>query len=287
MAAKAAALVGLVLDLAIPRTSLRAQSARTAIVVGTGDERTGLFLPMVQVRIGTLNLTRYTDSLGRATFPHVPSGQYTIEARRLGYELLSAPVLVRSEDSLEVVLLMHAATTQLDTMRVNAAAIPAFLSEFERHRSRGFGQFVTEAQIDSMPGASWMSLVEAKIRGLTVTGERGAAVHLMSTRPATEHALISPGGVFACWPTVYLDGLQLIDDTGNGPDLSIVSLSAIGGIEYYAPSEVPVEYKSSGGLQPPDALSVGNRVSVRGGAQKAIKATASPSCGVVLIWSRP
>ncbi len=277
--AKAAALIGIALASTIPRASLGAQSVGTAVVVGTGDGRTGIFLPLVQVRIDALNLSRITDSLGRTTFSGIRPGKYTIEARRLGYEPLSAPILVRTEDSLEVVLLMNAATTQLDTMRVSAAAIPLPLREFERHRSRGFGQFVTEAQIDSMPGASLTAVVESKVRGLTVVGKGGAAIHLMSTRPATEHALISPGGVFACWPTVYLDGLQLLDDTGNGPDLSIITVAAIGGIEYYSPSEVPVEYKSSGGIQ--------GRLSGTGGTLQAVGASASPSCGVVLIWTRP
>jgi hypothetical protein len=193
-------------------------------------------------------------------------------------------VLVRTEDSLEVVLLMNVAMTQLDTMHVSASAIPFALGEFERHRKRGFGQFVTQAQIDSMPGASLTSLVEAKIRGLTVTGEGGAAMHLMSNRPATEHALISPGAVFACWPAVYVDGQQLVDDTGRGPDLSIISITALGGIEYYSPSEVPVEYKSSGTMSHAPHETVRT---VHGGTLNPVAAGTSPSCGVVLMWSRP
>lgn len=284
IAVRSAAGAGLVAGTVAPRAALVAQSTGTAIVVGTGDARNGLFLPLVTVRIPALNLSRITDSLGRAMFTGIRPGKYTVEARRLGYEPLNAPVLVQSEDSLEVVLLMNAATTQLDTMHVSATAIPFALDEFERHRKRGFGQFVTQAQIDSMPGASLTSIVETKIRGLTVSGEGSAAVHLMSNRPATEDAFISPGGVFACWPTVYLDGQQLVDDTGRGPDLSIISVTALGGIEYYAPSEVPVEYKSSGAMHNPPNETVRT---VHGGGIKPVGASSSPSCGVVLIWSRP
>jgi hypothetical protein len=262
-----------------------AQSGHTTVVVGTGDGATGQFLRGVQVHLTPLELTQYTDSMGQTRLPRVPPGRYTVEARRLGYQPLSAPILVSGEDSVEVVLLMNAAVAQLDPVVVSRSAVPMPLREFESRRERGLGQFLTGAQIDSMPGASLQSVIEGHIRGVTVVGDNVNGMHVMSYRQSTEHALSSVAG--ACWPTVYLDGVQLIGDTGNGPNLDIVALSSIGGIEYYSPSEVPVQYKASGTMQTPQHSSP--RASGRGAAGMSSSGggSTSPSCGVMLIWTKP
>jgi hypothetical protein len=245
-----------------------AQGGHTTVVVGTGDGATGQFLRGVQVRLMPLELTQYTDSMGQARLSRVPAGKYMVQARRLGYQPLSAPILVAGEDSVEVVLLMHAAVAQLDPVVVSRSAVPMALREFESRRERGIGQFVTGAQIDSMPGASLQAVIEGHVRGVTVVGDNVNGMHLMSYRASTEHALASVAA--PCWPTVYLDGVQLLDDTGRGPNLDVATLSWIGGIEYYSPSEVPVQYKSSGTL-----------------GTRGRNASTSPSCGVMLLWTRP
>lgn len=245
-----------------------AQSGHTTVVVGTGDGATGQFLRGVQVHLTPLEVMQYTDSMGQARLQHVPPGRYTVEARRLGYQPLSAPILVAGEDSIEVVLLMNTAVAQLDAVLVSRTAIPMALREFESRRERGLGQFITGAQIDSTPGASLQAVIEGRIRGVTVVGDNVNGIHLMSYRPSTEHALSSGGG--ACSPTVYVDGVQLTDDTGSGPNLDIVTVSSIGGIEYYSPSEIPVQYKASGAMTP-----------------KGNASSTSPACGVMLIWTRP
>jgi len=246
-----------------------AQSGHTTVVVGTGDGATGQFLQGVQVRLTPTELMQYTDSMGQARLQHVSPGRNTVEARRVGYQPLSAPILISGEDSIDVVLLMNAAVVQLDPVLVSRTAIPMALREFESRRERGVGQFVTGAQIDSMPGASLQAVIEGHIRGVTVVGDNVNGMHLVSHRSSTEHALAGGGG--ACSPTVYLDGVQLTDDTGSGPNLDIVALSSIGGVEFYSPSEVPVQYKASGTMS----------------TKPSANASTSPACGVMLIWTRP
>lgn len=246
---------------------------RTTILVETGDAVSGIFLPSVQIQIASLNLTQYTDSLGETRFTGVPPGKYTVEARRVGFQPLSAPVLITGQDSLEVVLLMRASVTQLDTVVVSKARIPIALREFESRRERGFGQFVTGAQIDSMPGASLRAIVETHVRGATVVTDAVAGTHIVTPRPSTEGAFVGRGGGL-CHPVVYLDGVRLVDDTGFGPDLSIIDVVSIGGIEFYEPSEIPVQYRTMGSLQNPR---------VAGGGKGA---PTSPSCGAVLIWTK-
>jgi hypothetical protein len=257
-----------------------AQTGHTTVVVGTGDATSGQFLRDVQIRITGVGVAQLTDSMGQARLVRVPPGKYTVEARRLGYEPLSAPILVANEDTLEVVLLMRSSVAMLDPVVVSRSAVPMALREFESRRERGLGQFITAAQVDSAFGSSLATVLESHIRGVTVIGDEATGMHLMSYRASTEHALSSVSG--SCLPTVYLDGTQLADDTGRGPNLNVVALSSIGGIEYYAPSEVPVQYKSSGAMVSP------YRTGVRARGESGGQGIAtSPSCGVMLIWTRP
>jgi hypothetical protein len=243
---------------------------RTTVLIGAGDAVSGIFLPSVQVQIASVKLTQYTDSLGEARFTGVPPGRYTIEARRVGFQPLSAPVLIAGEDSLQVVLLMRATVAQLDTVVVSKPRIPIALREFESRRERGLGQFVTGAQIDSAHGASLLAILETRVRGVTVRTDAAGRAHLVTHRPWTEDL---GGGGSLCRPLVYLDGVVLTDDTGLGPDLSIIDVASIGGIEFYEPSEIPVQYRSPGALGGPP----GNPP----------KPTTSPSCGAMLIWRKP
>ena len=260
---------------------LLAQAGRTTVIVGTGDAATGQFLRDVEVHITPLDRVQHSDSLGEARLRGIPPGRYTIEARRLGYAPLIAPVLVRSEDSLEVVMLMVATATQLDTVTVVRSAVPMQLREFESRRERGFGQFITEKQIDAAPGVSLRTVLESHIRGVSISGEYATGMHITSYRQATEGALTGKAGS-PCLPMVFLNGVQLLDDTGHGPDISFIDLSSIGGVEYYSPSEIPVQYRTSGTLPPPPP----RRGAAPPGAGVTTPST-SPSCGAMLIWTRP
>ncbi len=264
-----------------------AQSGRTTIVVGAGDATTGAFLPGVQVRIASLKMAQVTDSMGQARLSGLRDGTYMIEARRVGYAPLSAPILVRREDSVEVVLLLRAKPTLLDTMIVSSTELSRHLREFEQRRARGVGQFVTAAQIDSVPGSTFQALLEAKVHGVTATGQTAGGLHIVSGRMSTNDALHpGSGGAMPCWPVVYLDGAKLLDDTGRGPDIGFINLTSVGGIEYYAPSEVPAQYRDNGPLQNGAALSRTAQVFSHGDRLEGIGGESSPSCGVMLIWSR-
>lgn len=263
-----------------------AQSGRTTILVGAGDATTGAFLPGVQIRISSLKLSQMTDSMGRARLVGVRDGTYTIEAKRVGYATLTAPVLVQREDSLEVVLLLRSTAMQLDTMLVSRSEVMAHLRDFEQRRARGVGQFVSGAQIDSVQGSPLKVILEAKIRGVTATSENGTGLHVMAGRPSANDPLHpGSGGVDPCWPVIYLDGVQLTDDAGRGPNIGFINPLSIGGIEFYDPAEAPSEYRASGALRNHQELGT-STIGGRGGSLPAAGGVSSAACGVMLIWSR-
>ncbi len=249
----------------------RAQSARTTVIITARDSVSRASIGGVQLRLSPGNVLQRTDSTGRAVFAALEPGSYVIEARRVGYRPFSTPLTIHGEDSLQLALALTQVPAELNPVVVERQPVPTRLREFEERRKRGLGQFVTAAQIDSSFGASLDAIIVTRIRGVRVVGDNTSGYRVMSLRPATEHAVARPGG--PCWPVVYLDGVQLADGGDLGPNISIADTWSIGGIEYYSPSEVPVQYKQSGALG--------------GGPGGAREAITSPSCGVMLIWTRP
>ena len=230
-----------------------AQASHTVIVVGVGDAETGQFLSGVQVSLRSVANSATTDSMGQARLYGVRPGTYTVEARRLGYQILTAPVMVGGTDSIEVVMLMRQAAQHLEAVKVSA---PYNMREFEARRAKGVGQFITQTQIDSVPGASLDALLQTHMRGVTVTGDAGNGVHVMGARAYLDHALSGPPS--PCWPMIFLDGVLLTQDTKGGADISIISTSELAGVEYYEPSEVPAQYKSVAAYSPAEASEIFN-----------------------------
>lgn len=280
----AAIAIIVVAHLAIAGTPALAQSGHTTVLVGAGDGATGQFLRGVQVSILSLRVVQYTDSMGQARLAKIPAGTYTVEARRVGYQPLTAPILVRSEDSLEVVMLMRATPELLNPVIVSRSGVPSHLRAFEDHRAKGVGQFVTMAQIDSAPGASLQRILETHVRGVNVIGDNAAGMHITTFRPATDHALNGVPG--PCMPVVFLDGVQLTDDTGRGPNLAVIDVTSIGGIEFYNPSEVPLEYRASG-MSATSLATAARKLKMPTDLPSNGATSTSLDCGVMAIWTRP
>jgi hypothetical protein len=251
-------------------TAARAQTAQTTLIVTVRDSATKTPVAGVEVRVAPRRAAQRTDSAGRARLGGLDPGSYSLEARRVGYRPVVRALSIRGEDSIQIALALTSVPAELKPVIVQQHPVPTPLWEFEERRKRAVGQFVTAAQIDSSFGASLDAIIVARIRGLRVSGDNANGFRVMSLRPATEHAFMKVPG--PCWPVVYLDGVQLADGGEQGPDIAMADTWSIGGIEYYSPSEVPVQYRQSGAL------------SGRPGSGRDVPT--SPSCGVLLIWTR-
>jgi hypothetical protein len=265
--------------------ALRAQSGRTTIVVGVGDKETGQFLQGANVRIRGIYSGVFTDRMGQARLKDVEAGHYTLEVRRIGYEPITAPIAVANQDSLEVVVLMRAAPQQLSTVTVTESAVPARLREFEERRRRGTGRYVTGAQIDDMYGATLNSILLRHVPGARIAfasdGLEGKDIAI-STRGYN-----GIGG--PCQAVTFLDGVMISDG-----DISFVDPSQLGGIEWYTPGTIPVQFQVanvSGGMMPTGggAPAGGARASFgnSSGGTPGRPQAGSAGCGVLLLWTKP
>jgi hypothetical protein len=216
------------------------------VVARVSDAKAGVALPNVLVRLTELGVGALTDSVGRARFGDVPAGRYTIEARRVGYALVTQPLRVGGSDSVVVELNMQVTTRRLAPVTVTDTAVPAVLREFEERRRRGTGRYITQAQIQQAFGSTLPDLLSAHFPGVRVNGTAS------NSRDGKRCTLVA-----------YLDGVHLID--GN---LGVVDPALLGGVEYYTMTSIPVQYRLSS--------STSGRI---GG-------TGALHCGVLLFWSR-
>ena len=106
-------------------------------------------------------------------------------------------------------------------------------------------------------GSRLSEVVMAKIPGVRLVNIPGGKVIVVSTRGSNSRV----GG--ACPVAVYINGV--LDSDG---DAGTIPFDLLGGVEYYTPGYVPIQYRMPGSRKS-DGSSPGG----------------SPACGVMLLWS--
>jgi hypothetical protein len=155
---------------------------------------------------------------------------------------------------------MNPVTHTLPTVAVTGSASSPWLHDFEERRRTRFGRFITESEIRASFGSSLRDLMFRKVPGVRLEEASAGQVFVFSLRGSNSMA-------GTCQVAVYLNGMHLAD--GNA---GLVPLQLLGGIEYYPPGFVPVQYQS------PSAVNPQKRGESRGG---------SSACGVLLLWTGP
>jgi len=228
--------------------SANAQVSGTLLRVTVADATTGVLLPNAQVLVRGTPLGGRTDMLGELTIPRVPAGIYMIEARLLGYGALSTPAKVAGNDTLKVTLMLLANPQALATVTVRDS-VSRFLQEFDERRRKGTGHYVTQAELKASAGRTLRDVVMTKLPGVRID----PSGVVLSTRGPNNSS--SKGG---CPVAVWYNGVRgaVPVDFRSGPGADLVASNLLGGIEYYAPGTVPVQYKDG-----------------------------ASACGVMLLWS--
>ena len=199
-----------------------------------------------------------SGSDGVAQFESILFGPEILSVRRLGYEQISAPIVIDTLHPEEVKVVLRRSVVVLREITVQDTASRPWLTEFDERRRRGMGRFVTIDQINKAHGSALGTLLQRSVPGVFVRGQNDLEQRVYSMRGPNSF------GATECQVAVYIDGVR--EPGGNA---GAMALQLIGGIEYYPPGEVPVQYK--------DPASVGVKGGPKGG---------SPACGVLLLWTR-
>jgi hypothetical protein len=191
-----------------------------------------------------------TAANGRFRMLALPTGQYLLTVRRLGYSPLSTLVSVAASDTVRASFMLRPTPLSLDRVRINAASEAPSLTEFEQRRARGVGQFMTESEIHKLNFVGTSDLLRTfqsvAVGTTVVVNTRGFGFH-------------------GCPYRVFVDGVPIAPLLGLDADLP--PPGQIAGIEVHTNSAtVPLQYATFGGAA---GSSAGGGV-----------------CGVILIWTK-
>lgn len=225
-------------------------------VVTTGQG--GVAIPGVSVEVtGASGVTRRatTNEQGLALVAGVAPGLVRVRTRKIGFRV--GDLTVRAEPGRNTVPIRLDANrvASLDTVRVvGSKMVDSRLDGFETRRARGFGTFLSRAQIEQRGATTPIEL----LRGMPGVMIRGGGGHDVAISSRGSIRVMEDDGApalsYGCRMAVYLDGVPL---TGEWLATAIRP-SDIEGIEVYAgPAEIPAQFKPG-----------------------------TSGCGAILIWSR-
>lgn len=220
------------------------------------------------IRVGA-SLVATSDSLGRFLVANISPGKQEVSIRRVGYSPIRAMFTFAAADTIEGEFrLVPTAVTTLPGVEVRSLQPEKIkLKAFEARRAAGFGNFLTEEQIDR-GGHALTSDAMRQMPGTMIIKSPNSFAAWVSTGRGSYATVWSPGSFDArrgarqeaCYATVYLDGIAVFSAMpGEGLfDVNSLPPSMIGGIEFYASSAViPAELPQKRG-----------------------------TCGVLAIWTR-
>jgi len=114
-------------------------------------------LPEVEVTILGLSRTALSDSAGRFDFGAVPSGDYVVRVRRIGFRGQHFSAHLEASRTKEVLIVMEAGAYELPDIQVTAHSLKPIeygythkYDDFFRHRRVGLGFFKTRQQFERL-----------------------------------------------------------------------------------------------------------------------------------------
>jgi hypothetical protein len=250
-----------------PAKSDTAKHASTAYryrILGVFDEQTGDPIESVEVSDVLNGNKSLTTKTGTISLFFLPEGGSLIRLRKVGYEMQTFLVAISPADTTPITATLTRAT-QLATVVVTDSA-PKYISPglrgFEERHSKGFGQFIDEAEMRKNDEKTLAELLVARMPGLTRVAGRGGATYIVSSRKSCSGPALGAGcRAPNCFVAVYVDGVRTFDAGMNAsqlPDFGRLNSRDYAAAEFYAGgASVPVEYNATNG-----------------------------GCGVLLLWTR-
>jgi hypothetical protein len=168
------------------------QAQQRAFVVFSGTVADSMRQPLgnADVLLPGMNLGKTTNDKGEFRIADVPAGVHRVLVRHIGYTALDTIIAFREGPSLEWRITLGRIVT-LDSVIVKESVDP-LLEEFEANRRRGFGRFMTRADLAKF-GESSLPNVLTTLPGAAMTRSRVGTVYMTSKRQP-QAGCIQPAG---------------------------------------------------------------------------------------------
>lgn len=194
-----------------------------------------------ELAIPALKISVRTDSLGRYRLSGIKPGRHVVTVSQIGFEQLRTSILFATSDSVDADILMTplalGAAQAVAKVDVVANAVPRGLSDFERRRQNGAGDFITEETIRKNARGQLADVVR-RIPGVQLTRPpSGFGAYLSAGRGSSRTRV--------CYAAVMIDRSWVYEGRRNELpfDLNSISPDAVQAMEYYrGMSYIPAEF---------------------------------------------
>jgi hypothetical protein len=139
--------------MALFATSAAHAQAKLVLFTGTVVDSTRKPLENAEVSIGGMNLVKTTNDKGVFRIDNVPAGVHHVTVRKIGYAQLDTSLAFPEDQEIEWRVTMRERVVTLDSVIVSASVDP-LIKEFEENRKRGFGRFMTRADLSKQDGVT-------------------------------------------------------------------------------------------------------------------------------------
>lgn len=145
---------------------------------------------------------------GRFRMLQVPSGQYLLIVRRIGFAPTSGIIEVPASDTVRLSYSLTRSSLTLDTVRVRERRVTLRMLEFEQRRLLGVGQFITREQIEKRGSTSTADYLRI-LKGVDVSPIAGDQFSGRIALSRREGGSLGGEGAGACAMQVLLDGIVM------------------------------------------------------------------------------
>lgn len=254
-------------------------AAQSVAFAGTVVDSAKRPLGNAEVSLPGMGLTTMTTDRGVFRIEGVSAGIHRVTVKHIGYTQLDTTMVFDQARSLEWVVTLGR-MTRLDSVVVSAPADP-LLAEFNENRKRGFGRFLTRADLEkkgnaalptvlrslggigimrSNVGQSYVSAARGPISRCQPTGMANLnAQAARAAQEATDECLrrerlyyvpdeieIRSGVKRSCYALVYVDRMLMNSGQPTPPfDVNSFAIDQVEAIEWYeSPSQTPARYSA-------------------------------------------
>jgi hypothetical protein len=214
-------------------------------IVGVYDDQSGEPLEGVEIRNLFNGWSVLTTATGTALLSFVDTTGAILSLKKVGYNPLTTVVKNSPQDTTPVTLVLKRITQVLPAVVTRAKGDSAIsyispaLRGFEERRQKGFGHFISEAELRKKDNSPMSEVLVSHLPGVK---DRLGQVYGARSGP------VRPGDRELCFLTVYWDGVLYYSRRNGGPppDFGRIATMQFAGVEFYpGGATIPVQYNAS------------------------------------------
>ena len=213
-------------------------------------------LPGATVIIPDFNRMATSDATGEFKITGLPAGRHAVLIRHIGFNSLIDTVNFVDGQDADREYVLDPTPPTLDSVRINATKeaprLSAKMSQFEEHRTLGFGHFVTEAELRKNDMRKLNDVLTARMPSLRTyrPDPKGAPTveYLSSGHGQCAGFAMTCSPNQPCPVTLYVNGVLYYAASMkmDVPDIARFPTAEIEAVEYYVgAAQVPEQYNAS------------------------------------------